>query len=111
MSPSEDVFASAIFNVLERRLTDEELRDISRDNRAAWGDALRGHVAIQVDDKEYRGEGCFDLIVNGSIFHVDEAKATEYAALPDFMQVMIHQEMIGLVELWVRTSWLTQAAS
>ncbi len=97
LSSKEDVCANGIFNILEQALHDEELKQANRRNREAWKLARHGYVSVVVNEKAYTAEQCFDLIVNGDLFHMDEQKAAEFSSLSLPMRSMMFQQMISLV--------------
>lgn len=96
-APNEDVFANDIFDALERHLTDAEMREAALHNHEVWRFAMRGPMMLVVNDKQFQALDCFKLVANGDLFHHDEKKAAEYAALPEFMQRMVFGQMTGLV--------------
>jgi len=96
-APREDVFANDVFDDLERHLTNDELKEATLVNREVWHAAMRGPMMLVVNDKQFQAKDCFNLVVNGDLFHHDEKKAAEYAALPEFMQRMVFGQMTGLV--------------
>jgi hypothetical protein len=110
MSAREDVFANGIFNLLEQRLMDDEFREVARGNRDAWRGAMAGSSGpvIVTNDKQYRAADCFDLRVNGDLFHIDKKKAAEYDVLPEAFQGMVHHSMIGLVIAGIKVLWPTR---
>ncbi len=108
LSPTEDVFANRIFNILEQTLLDEELKQANRQNREAWKLACHGYISVVVNEKVYTAEQCFDLIVNGDLFHMDEQKAAEFSSLPLVMRSMMSQQMISLVLNGLQALWSTR---
>lgn len=88
LADREDIVYRRISNILSRRLTDDELRDANEYNRKEWERALRGQMSLVIDEKAYTSGELFDLVVNGEIFHNDEAKAAEFEAIPDMMKSM-----------------------
>jgi hypothetical protein len=107
ISPQEDVHAYRIFKILETRLTEDELRDHARQNRADWKKVMVGRVHAVVNGRAYTGEDAFNLIINGDLFHMDEAKAEEYAALPLPIRQMLQTQMVELVISGLAVLWAT----
>jgi hypothetical protein len=92
LSEKEDVFFPRIAGIVERSVTDPELVKANRDNRAVWKRALNvGSMGLVVDEKSYPPYRCFDLVVNGGLFHDDAGKAAEFAGLaPMFQQFALY---------------------
>lgn len=98
VSPGEDLYFNHVCNLIERHLTVEELRATHRYNRAVWkAVTTEGDIGLHVNGVNYTPERCFDLVVNGDIFHLDEQKAAEYASLPEPMRAWVHNSMVGMV--------------
>lgn len=72
----EDVHFPHIANLVERFVDDDELRDANRVNRQGWKQALgRGSgIALHANGVNYNPERCFDIVINGQLFHDDAAK-------------------------------------
>lgn len=114
VSEGEDVTANWVYNQLETRLADDGLREIARNHRGHWKQAMNGMVQLQADGTDYRAIDCFDLVVNGHMFHTDKTKSQEYDALPDVVRAMVFVQMTGLVidglRVLVKTRGLVQHA-
>ena len=81
----EDTYFPAVCNLLERVLTNLELREANRHNRAAWSRAEKGEMLLQVPGRNLTYRGCYDLWVNGEIFHADESLEALYRGLPEYV--------------------------
>jgi len=94
----EDVHFFGIANIVERTVKDAELHDANRKNRESWMRELRGaDIGIHADGVHYAPERCFDLVVNGDMFHDDAAKAAEFARLDPMLQLLARRNMHRLV--------------
>jgi len=60
-----------VTNLVERRLTDQELKDFNRTNRDSWRSAMNGGIGYQMNGVAYDAEKMFNLMVNGGLFHYD----------------------------------------
>jgi len=85
-APREDVYFEGICQILDAALQDAELREAAGHNLSWWRAAQEGKFQLMADGKRYTAKAAFDLIVNGHLFHLDEAKAAEYDAFPDYIQ-------------------------
>lgn len=71
---NDDAHFPGISNLLELRLTDDELRDANRFNRESWKVQMGGgSIRMVVDGVVLTNLRAFDLYVNGSVFHNDES--------------------------------------
>jgi hypothetical protein len=78
----DPVFISAIFNLAERHLTSDELRDGIREARQAWRQTLStGELRLVVNRAELTPETLLDLWINGFYFHNDLEKAARLRTL------------------------------
>lgn len=84
----EDVHFPHIANLVERFVDDDELRNANRVNPQGWKQALgRGSgIALHANGVNYNPERCFDIVINGQLFHDDAAKAAEFERLPSQFQ-------------------------
>lgn len=108
MAAKEDVFANRIFNIIEEMTSDPENVEAIRHNRERWRVARKGQMAIIVNGKTLSAEECFDLYVNGDLFHQDESKAKFLATLPELMQQLIRQQMVSFVMDGLGPLWATR---
>lgn len=108
VSKIEDVFANKIFNLLERVLSDTDLRDAARENRQQWKAVMSGPMSLIVNDKTYRADDCLDLILNGDRFHMDANKASEFSLLPLFIQRLMTQQVISATISGLQVLWPTR---
>jgi len=108
LAPKEDAHANRIFNILELRLTDEELKEVARTHREAWQKVLAGDGRAVVNGRVYSAEEAFDLIINGDLFHMDEQKAQAYASLPQPIRLLLQNQMVRLVIHGLELLWLTR---
>jgi hypothetical protein len=97
VSPKEPEFANWVFNELERRLTSDEVRMEARMCRRYWDLAKELRTRGMVNDESFTAEQTFDLVVNGAIFHRDEAKREMWNLIP----VVIQQEMLSILNGFV----------
>jgi len=97
LSPKEDVHFPSVTKLLDRRLTDEELRRINRQNREAWRRAMRGQMGVTVNGKRYTAHDFFKLVVNGELAHLDPEKAAEFADLDPIIQGLGRHAVNGMV--------------
>jgi hypothetical protein len=98
-----------VLNLLQRGLTDKELHDEIPQIRLRWKQ-VRTHndVQVNVDGKTLTPEYCFDLRVNGSLFHQDLELAEEYERLPPMLQSLVHTQMVALVVDGRETLWIAR---
>lgn len=96
MAPNEDVHASAIFNLIDQRVTDEAMRTTARSLRADWNSTMEGSVRVIANGETFTAKDCFDMRVNGELFHDDPVKKSKYDQLPGFLQGMVDQQMAAL---------------
>jgi hypothetical protein len=108
LAPKEDVHAYLIFNILEVRLTDDELKQHARDNRQDWKKVLAGNTHAVVDNHAYSAEDAFNLIINGDLFHMDEEKTREWARMPQPIRLMLQAQMVQLVIYGLSVLWATR---
>lgn len=92
----------SIANILEQRLTDDELRDANRTNRDSWKRASRGGLAFEVHGTKYDAAKMFDLMINGGLFHFDDQLAATWDGLDPMSQGLMQSEVHGLVINCVR---------
>lgn len=97
-APGDDVSFFGIAKIIERRTTDEQLKDDGRWLREAWKDVVcSGWMHLVIGDKTYKAEDCFDLVLNGEIFHNDRAKAQILADLDDGTRIAVSVVVNSLV--------------
>jgi len=96
-APSEDTHFPRVCNVLERMLSDTELREANRENRAAWLRAERGDVLLQVPGHNLNERAAYDLWTNAEVFHADRDKEALYRGLPAEMQGFIRTRASSFV--------------
>jgi hypothetical protein len=108
LAPKEDVHANRMFNILEKLLTDNELKQDARANREVWKRVLAGSVRAVVNGHAYSAQDAFDLIINGDLFHMDEEKAQEFAGLPEPIRLMLQTQMVQLVIDGLGVLWATR---
>lgn len=97
VSPKEPAFANRVFNELERRLSDDTLKEHARSNRVHWDRAKAGGGQVVNNGVIYTAERAFDLRINGEIFHSDEAKRAEWDALGPWIQAMLRTMVNGFI--------------
>jgi hypothetical protein len=108
-APKEDVHAYLIFNILEVRLTDDELKQHARYNRQDWKKVLAGNTRAVVGNHAYSAEDAFSLIINGDLFHMDEEKTRGWVAhLPQPIRLMLQAQMVQLVIYGLSVLWATR---
>lgn len=93
----EDTHFPKICNLLEQRLTDAELRDANRANRQAWQQAEQGGVLLQIPGQNLTHRACYDLWLNGEIFHSDADKERVFKGLPEYVQGFIRTAAASFV--------------
>lgn len=88
LAPREDVFFPGITNIVHRLTADhDDLREANTHNRAAWNRDQQGDgVALVINDSRLTPAECFDLVINGVLFHLDEEKARQFESLPQMMR-------------------------
>ena len=87
LAADEDVNFNRIANIVERAVTDDEMRDANRHNREGWK-VVRTEGLVRSEPHGRTPEAWFDLIVNGEVFHDDAAKRTEFESLPEDLQAI-----------------------
>ena len=97
LAQKEDVFFSRIANIVERSVGDEELKAANRTNREAWNRAGVGMIAFNLNGRDYRSSDWFDIVVNGGIFHDDQAKSDLYKSLDDMSRALAEQSVNSMV--------------
>jgi hypothetical protein len=97
LASREDVHFPRIAGIVERRVTDEDLRSGSRQNRQGWKRVLAGDIQMHANGHNYTRERCFDIVVNGKLFHTDLAKAEEFDQLPAECQGFVSASVAVLV--------------
>lgn len=85
LAPGEDVYFYRVANIVERSVTDEEMRGANRHNREGWK-IVRTEGLVRSEPHNRTPEAWFDLIVNGEVFHDDAAKRAEFERLPEDLQ-------------------------
>ena len=94
----EDVNFNRISNLLARYLTDAELIDANKQNKDQWKWVTQsGGVRLIHNEEIFTPERCFDLVIYGEMFHLDAAKAAEFAGLPSFFQQMARVRVNDMV--------------
>ena len=91
-SDKEDVHFPRIANLVELAVKDkdEELHDANRANRQSWKQALGSSgITLHANGINYVPERCFDIVINGQMFHDDAAKAAEFEHLPPELQAWV----------------------
>jgi hypothetical protein len=96
-SNGDDVHFNRIANIVERLVTDPELHEANRVNRESWKAALAGDLQLSADGAHYNHGGCFDLLVNGVLFHHDRDKIAEFERLDPLSQNLVRRNVNGLV--------------
>ncbi len=77
----EPVFLSAMLNLCEKLLADDDLRDKLRDGRKEWKAARRTGIGFEMNGRKLPPEETADIWIQGRIFHDDE-KAAIFDNLP-----------------------------
>ena len=95
--PKEDVYFYGVANIIEKTVTDDELHKANRLNREAWKHACAGGIQLHAVGVNYTPERCFDLVVNGELFHDDADKAAEFERLDAISRDFVHARANGLV--------------
>lgn len=86
LAKREDVYFPRIAGIVERAVTDDELRSANQHNHANWKIVLSEGL-VHLDDGPHRTpEAWFDLIINGEVFHDDPSKRAAFQSLPDDVQ-------------------------
>lgn len=81
VSAGEDIFIGRIFGIMDRRLTDNTMRQYLRNARARWKSAQRSlGITLVVDGEILTPEALADLWINGYYFHDDAEKAKKLRA-------------------------------
>lgn len=97
LAPGEPVHVHAIFNLIEQQTRSFENKDANRHNRQQWDIARRGQMGLKINDRLVTAEDCFDLYVNGELFHQDQQKAAFIASLDPFMQGVLRHQMVSFM--------------
>lgn len=104
LAPKEDVYFPGIANIVAMSVSDPELVNASAVNRESWADVLgRGPLNLYADGLQYTPARCFDIVVNGEMFHDDVAKQEEFRALQpmfrDFVLQTVNSVTIELLKV------------
>jgi hypothetical protein len=103
LASGEVVHFPAIANLLETRLTDDDLRADARVNRESWKRSLKGGFGLVLNGTGYDAEAMFNLLANGAIFHSDPDKVAEYERLDEMtrgmMAATVNQMIIDCVRV------------
>ena len=98
LSDNEDVHFPRIANLVERTVDDAALRDANRTNRRIWKQALgSSSITLHVNGVNYLPKRCFDIVINGHMFHDDAAKAAEFEHLDPVCQAFVLTNVNALV--------------
>lgn len=87
----------SVANILEKRLTDNDLRDANRTNRRSWKNTMEGGLVYNHNGTCYTAERMFDLMVNGGMFHFDDVLAATWDGLDPMSRGMMQAQVHGLV--------------
>jgi len=98
----EPVHLGRIMNVLERRLTEVDLRDHLSEIRQQWQQAQRGVLGLNINDQSYRADRVLDLFVNGYYFHNDPAKRELLQSFGQIGQFLARRSFLDLIVDGVR---------
>ncbi len=82
VAPGEPICLNGIYNLCNRVIDSDRLKDCLREARRAWRKAFkRGGFDFVVDDRTITPEHIYDLWINGHYFHADEHKRRELERL------------------------------
>ncbi len=97
----EPIHLGRIHNLLDRRITDDELRGYVTKARDGLKEAARGHgIHFQLNDETISPERVADLWINGEYFHNDPEKKQELdRLLPHPVLMMKHQFVTFVLDL------------
>jgi len=104
LAPGEDVYFHRIANIVERAVTDEEMREANRHNREGWK-IVRTEGLVRSEPHNRTPETWFDLIVNGEVFHDDEAKRAEFESLPEDLQAIGRATVNAMLFRMLQVLW------
>jgi hypothetical protein len=104
LAPGEDVYFDRIANIVERAVTDEEMRDASRRNRENWK-IVRTEGLVRSEPHNRTPETWFDLIVNGEVFHDDAAKRAEFESLSEDLQAIGRATVNAMLFRMLQVLW------
>lgn len=81
VSEGEDIFIGRVFGIMDRRLTDNPMREALRNARALWKAAQKSlGLVLVVEGKTLTPEILADLWINGYYFHDDPEKERKLRA-------------------------------
>lgn len=88
-----------VTNTIERAVTDEELRDANRVNRAQWRKASEvGTAGLVMNGVTYTPRTMFDLYAYGGVFHAGDAdKVALWDSLDEMTRTLVLAEVNSYV--------------
>jgi hypothetical protein len=104
LAPGEDVYFYRIANIVERAVTDDEMREANRHNRDGWK-IVRTEGLVRSEPHGRTPEDWFDLLVNGEVFHDDVAKRAEFESLPEDLQAIGRTTVNAMLFRMLQVLW------
>ena len=98
----ERIYLGRVINLLDRHLTDTELRESLRELQAQWKRAQRGVLGLSIDAKDYAADDVLNLFVNGYYFHHDREKRAVVESFGEIGKWLARRNFIDLVVDGVR---------
>jgi hypothetical protein len=100
VSPKDPVFLNKIYNVCEKHLTSDELKDYLRGARDEWKNAHRSSgLKFVLNDREFTPAYLADLWINGHYFHgsADDPKTRQLQELQGLGMGLDRFNFVGFV--------------
>jgi hypothetical protein len=106
LAPREDVYFLDIADIVERAVTDDEMRGANRHNLDNWR-IVRTEGLMRSDDGR-TPEIWFKLITNAEVFHNDPAKVAEFESLPEDLQAIGRATVNNMLMRMLQVLWPEQ---
>lgn len=94
LAEKSDIHFFKIAKIVARLANDSALTEANARNVAQWKAALQGGGGpwLVVDGVQYTPDHCWNIVINGALFHDDEDKAAELSRLaPEYQQWVLTQ--------------------
>ena len=111
ISQDSPVFINKVFNICQRFLSSEQIKEELIEVREKWSNELRyGFMGLNIDNVDLNPEKLCDLWLNAAYFHDDADKIRELESLmPNIMSyVLVRQNFLN--HLWQTTKYILYIA-